>query len=145
MTGFIGKTLKKIIYKIKIMKTLRLPLKKKWFEMTKAGIKTEEYRNINEYWFIRLIADPYHITINGYSYLGNGLIELLKNGIKADNIVFKHFDTTTLTLGYPSNSDKECIIEFEQLSISIGYGKEEWGAEPNKLYFVIKHGKRLNQ
>jgi len=22
-------------------------------------------------------------------------------------------------------------------------GKEEWGAEPNKLYFIIKHGKRL--
>lgn len=126
------------------MSTLRLPLKKKWFEMTKEGIKNEEYREINYYWFIRLIENPYYITINGFNYFKSRIIELLNNGVKADNITFKHFDTTTLTLGYPSNSDKERIIEFKQLSISIGYGKEEWGAETNKLYFVIKHGKRVN-
>ena len=28
--------------------SLRLSLKTKWFEMTKAGIKTEDYREINE-------------------------------------------------------------------------------------------------
>ena len=33
---------------------LRLSLKSKWFEMTKAGIKTEDYREINEYWIRRL-------------------------------------------------------------------------------------------
>ena len=126
------------------MNTLRLPLKKKWFEMTKAGIKNEEYREINMYWFCRLIENQYRITINGYSYLDIRIIELLNNGIKADNIIFKHFDTTTLTLGYPSNLDKERILEFENLGISIGYGKEEWGAEKDKLYFIIKHGKRVN-
>jgi len=34
------------------MKNLQLSLKRKWFEMTKAGIKIEDYRNINEYWVI---------------------------------------------------------------------------------------------
>jgi hypothetical protein len=29
---------------------LHLSLKTKWFEMTKAGVKTEDYREINEYW-----------------------------------------------------------------------------------------------
>ena len=29
---------------------LQLSLKTKWFEMTKAGIKTEDYREINIYW-----------------------------------------------------------------------------------------------
>jgi len=35
---------------------LQLSLKKEWFEMTKAGIKTEDYRDINEYWMKRLFT-----------------------------------------------------------------------------------------
>lgn len=38
-----------------MQKTLRLSLKKKWFEMTKTGIKIEEYREINKYWVQRLM------------------------------------------------------------------------------------------
>lgn len=34
---------------------LRLSLKTNWFEMTKAGIKTEDYREINQYWWKRLV------------------------------------------------------------------------------------------
>ena len=34
---------------------LQLSLKTKWFKMTKAGIKKEDYREINEYWFKRII------------------------------------------------------------------------------------------
>ena len=33
---------------------LRLSLKTKWFEMTKAGIKTEDYRELSPYWARRL-------------------------------------------------------------------------------------------
>ena len=29
---------------------LQLALKTKWFEMTKAGIKTEDYREMSPYW-----------------------------------------------------------------------------------------------
>lgn len=35
---------------------LQLSLKKQWFEMTKSGIKTEDYREVNEYWGKRLIS-----------------------------------------------------------------------------------------
>ena len=31
------------------MSNLQLSLKTKWFEMTKSGIKTEDYREINDY------------------------------------------------------------------------------------------------
>jgi len=34
---------------------LNLPLKKKWFEMTKAGIKKEDYREMSDYWIKRLV------------------------------------------------------------------------------------------
>jgi len=45
-----------------------------------------------------------------------------------------------MTLGYPKKDDTERIIQFEHLGIEIRTGKPEWGAEPNKLYFVIKLG-----
>jgi len=130
------------------MNTLRLPLKKKWYEMTKEGIKTEEYRNINEYWNKRLFNCNIGCTRKKYygdcqEFINNKIINSFPC-YKCEHSEIKHFDTTTLTLGYPSNSDKERIIEFENLGISIGYGKEEWGAEKDKLYFVIKHGKQLN-
>lgn len=116
---------------------LRLSLKKKWFDLTKAGIKLEDYREITPYWVKRLLF--------------NGKIEKEMMNMVIEDMVryylksswqpnFKQFTTNTMTLGYPSNSDKERIITFEHNGIEIGYGKEEWGAEPNKLYFIIKHG-----
>jgi len=59
------------------------------------------------------------------------------------NFSFKQFDINTMTLGYPSKSDLSKIKVFEHAGIEIREGREEWGAEPGKIYFVIKHGKRL--
>ena len=49
-----------------------------------------------------------------------------------------------MTLGYPSKTDESRILRYEHAGIEIRTGVELWGAEPNKLYFVIKHGKRIN-
>ena len=122
------------------MNTLRLQLITKWFKMTKDLIKGEDYRLPTPYWYSRLCL------YNGKKQ-SKKFWEFYRKNISSfdiNRVTFQKFDTTTLTLGYPSNSDKERIIEFENLGISIGYGKEEWGAEKDKLYFVIKHGKRVN-
>ncbi len=34
---------------------LQLLLKKQWFDLTKSGIKTEDYREITPYWVKRII------------------------------------------------------------------------------------------
>lgn len=34
---------------------LQMSLKKQWFEMTKAGIKREDYRSVSPYWCARLL------------------------------------------------------------------------------------------
>lgn len=51
------------------MKVLHLTLKKQWFDMILHGIKKEEYREIKEYWNVRL--DDKSIDVisfrNGYS------------------------------------------------------------------------------
>ena len=35
--------------------TLKLTLKKEWFDLIKAGKKTEEYREIKNYWTVRFL------------------------------------------------------------------------------------------
>jgi hypothetical protein len=120
---------------------LQLPLKTKWFEMTKARIKPEDYRDINEYWIKRFIDISKLPTwgindfIREFEYHGNELNFIEKYG--------KKFTVNRMTLGYPKSTDTERIIEFEHAGIEIRTGNPEWGAEPNKLYFVIKHGEKL--
>lgn len=96
-------------------KKLTLPLKRKWFDMIKSGEKKEEYREINRYWNSRLIDKKTY---------------LLKQ--------LKQFDEVEFTLGYPKKSDKERRMKFSNPQIFVGKGKEKWGAEKDKLYFVIK-------
>jgi len=47
---------------------LHLTLKKKWFDLIKSGEKTEEYREIKDYWTTRLKGKEFDIVRfrNGY-------------------------------------------------------------------------------
>ena len=121
------------------MENLQLSLKKQWFEMTKSGIKKEDYREINEYWTKRLFRDVDK----------DELQDLIKGLQEGRNIEWaglfhlhflKEFEVNIMTLGYPKSTDTERILKLKHKGIEIGYGKPEWGAEPNKLYFIIKHG-----
>jgi len=56
------------------MKILHLNLKKKWFDMILSGEKTEEYREIKQYWTTRLkdflVKKSFDCVVfrNGYGY-----------------------------------------------------------------------------
>ena len=123
---------------------LQLPLKKKWFDLTKAGIKTEDYREITPYWIKRLTHNNIELSEED---INCALIDL-SNGYSQEAIInihglyIKQFDKNIMTLGYPKKTDKERILEIKHKGIEIRKGKPEWGAKPNKLYFVIKHGKK---
>ena len=101
------------------MKTLTLPLKKKWFDLIKAGIKKEEYREIKPYYEKRFL-EP----------LSSRLFRNGETGVKP-------FDRLVFTLGYPKATNSERRLEFKIPKIRCGEGRPEWGAEPGKLYFVI--------
>lgn len=128
---------------------LQLSLKSKWFEMTKAGIKTEDYREINDYWIKRLVDT---VTFFGGRYDSMKNISVKEAGISNVNLLhvtpdvlskdvkLKKFDYNIMTLGYPKSADTERILKLEHKGIEIRTGNPEWGAEPNKLYFVIMHG-----
>lgn len=96
---------------------LTLPIKKKWFDMIKSGEKKEEYREIKPYYASRFYGKAYEYNVK------NGFI---KEYDKKEEIILRN--------GYSSDSPSiKCKV-----LITKGYGKEKWGAEPNKLYYVLK-------
>lgn len=89
---------------------LILPIKKKWFDMIKSGEKKEEYREIKPYWTKRL----------GFEDKGTGKVAFVRR-----YVLFRN--------GYGNDKPTiKCFVHIER-----NYGIEEWGAEPNKLYYVL--------
>lgn len=78
--------------------------------MIQSGEKREEYREITDYWYKRL----------------------------TDAGVIKRFTDVHFTLGYPKADDTERHMTRRIADITISTGNPDWGAEPNKKYFVIK-------
>jgi len=90
--------------------TLKLTLKKKWFDMISSGEKKEEYREIKPYWIKRLKFDIWNVRPFLYVEFRNG---------------------------YMKDSPR---IKVELKKIMIGKGREEWGAEQNKEYYILHLG-----
>ena len=102
---------------------LTLPIKKKWFDMIKSGEKKEEYREIKPYYTTRFSRNlPVYNQLDFYyPNLSQG-----KTLLSSFPIIFRN--------GYSKNSPSiKCNV-----ALTINYGKEVWGAEPNKLYYVLK-------
>lgn len=96
---------------------LILPIKKKWFDMILSGEKKEEYREIKPYYDNRF----YHFRTR----------EIDKNTF---SLCIESPEYALFRNGYSSNSPTiKCQIE-----ITTGIGKPEWGAEPNKEYYILK-------
>lgn len=97
-------------------KALVLQIKKKWFDMILSGEKKEEYREIKPYYQSRF---SHIFSMVPYS---NGI----PDGPDAHRIRFRN--------GY----GRSCP-EFEALcTLDIKTGRQEWGAEPGKEYYVLR-------
>jgi ASC-1-like (ASCH) protein len=69
-----------------MIKILHLTLKKKWFDLIKAGEKTKEYREVKPYWTTRLenkVYDEIHFR-NGYSK-NSPFMKVEWKGMKKEN------------------------------------------------------------
>lgn len=91
------------------MNILHLPLNYKWYDMIERGEKPEEYRDINGYWMPRLVD--------------------LSKSINS----FKPYTHVLFRRGY---TKRTMLREIE--SISVGYGKPEWGAPTDRRVYIIK-------
>lgn len=113
--------------------TLDLVLIGKWYDLIASGEKLEEYREIKPYWIRRLCFS----RIDLLCCCDKNRCEECFKEANGEYLAYP-FDKVTFHRGYTSTT-----MTFEIESISIGQGREEWGAEPNKEYFVIKLGNRV--
>jgi len=126
------------------MKTLYLPIKKKWFDMIKSGDKTQEYREIKDFWMRRLISlkddmeysawDEFITDLNHPYNRHSGPDECL-NYFEAR---FKEFDSVEFRNGYDK---KVPSLKKELRYIAVGTGNKRWGAVSGKFYFILELGK----
>lgn len=94
---------------------LTLPIKKKWFDMILSGEKKEEYRELKPYYKSRFSS-----IFQMYPY------SKIPYGTDCQQIMFRN--------GYSKNSPSfiaDCTLDIKK-------GKQEWGAEPNVEYYVLK-------
>lgn len=110
-------------------KILHLPTKAKWYNMIESGEKPEEYRDFKPYWYCRLVKNVNKLQIGTHLFLSRNLKTKYLNTC----IDFVDYKYVEFSYGY---TKRRMIKEIER--ISIGYGRPEWGAEPNKICFVIK-------
>ena len=122
-------------------KTLHLVLKRKWWDMIASGEKKEEYRDANHYWAIRLLDEQYRWYTMNTDYPKDFLGWIREHLEHRADIQFRPFEKVCFHLGYTNNT-----MTFKVTSMNVMYGevcKQDWGAEPNKYYFVIKLGERI--
>ena len=98
---------------------LILPIKKKWFDMILSGEKKEEYREFKPYYKGRFFS-----LFDIIDECDGSLINPFEEK-PVREIMFRN--------GYSKNSPSFIA----KCTLSIGEGKEEWGAEKGKQYFIL--------
>ena len=121
------------------MKILDLPLKKEWYKMIESGIKTEEYREIKEFWIKRLAickGNNKPEKIGFYCKKAN-CISCINRGSGFNPMEYTH---VRFRYGYTNRT-----MLFELKNIYIGVGNPEWGAPEKEEVFILKLGEKINE
>lgn len=107
---------------------LILPIKRKWFDMILSGEKKEEYREITPYYTSRL-SNLFCVWTKNAEYHSKNMTCFLKSENAKKNITRK--------IMFRNGYSKTSPSLIAKCTLSIGTGKEEWGAEKDKEYFIL--------
>lgn len=114
---------------------LILPIKKKWFDMILSGEKKEEYRDIKEYYETRFQNLFGALTVHSVSaFSDNEEYTLLQGEFVIKQIRKDSIQEIIFRNGY--SKDSKAIKA--RCRLRIGKGRPEWGAEPDKQYYVLE-------
>lgn len=137
------------------MRILHLVLTGKWYDMIASGEKTEEYREIKQFFIkrfcqVRLATPKEDYDGDSNDCYASDNLDLCKECIECNFGSIQDwwennqecdtkpiYDEVCFHRGYTKTS-----MLFKIDDITIGKGKEEWGA-PKEPVFIIKLGKRL--
>lgn len=99
---------------------LEFKIKKEWFDMIAKGEKKEEYREIKPFYTSR--------------FRNKGVALIFDNGELGMEVFCSNTFEVIFVNGYGTFDPKiKCTCK-----LRIGQGKEEWGAEPNKEYYILE-------
>ena len=130
------------------MTRITLRLNKHWYDLIASGIKTEEYREIKDYWTKRFcLSKQQGDCLPGCDACiaqHMGEVEGCQWCLENSEYVCYPYDEVEFTMGYPKREDTSRRMVFEIKSIEIGRGEPAWGADPDHLYYVIKLGRRIS-
>lgn len=98
---------------------LVLPIKQKWFDMILHGGKTEEYREIKPYWDKRIIKAL------GYT---------AEEEKKAKQQLRNKEISKEIHICFRNGYGKHAPMFYTDCTVSIGIGRQKWGAEQDKEY-----------
>ncbi len=104
---------------------LTLTIKRPWFNMIVGGAKKEEYREVKPYYDSRFMNLFGAIWADGKLLQGEDVPEEIRKD-PIQEIVFRN--------GY-SRNDQEIRT---RCRLAYGEGRQEWGAEPGKKYYILK-------
>jgi hypothetical protein len=102
---------------------LILPIKKKWFDMILSGEKKEEYREIKPYY------DTRFLTLFGCIWVGKELVRTPLAEIKRERVQ---------KIAFRNGYGKNAPTILADCELRVGKGREEWGGDPSKLYYVLE-------
>lgn len=99
------------------------PIKKKWLDMIRSGEKREEYREIKPYYTSRLNS------LFGWRWMSviTGTLINTEDGEEPPRIWVRFRN------GYGDRAPSVAAL----ISVRVGTGREEWGAEPGKKYYIL--------
>ena len=109
---------------------ITLLIKKKWFELIRSGEKKEEYREIKPYYITRFLKEmrfpkSYRKNLNDIKWFIGELEQITPNF------------STAITIQLKNGYHKDAPTLICKCGLRVGYGKEEWGAEPETKYFIL--------
>ncbi len=109
---------------------LDLSLKREWYDMIERGEKTEEYREIKDYYLKRLVYRSEDMPPLEVKYMK-----------KSDMLLFAR--TYNAVRFHRGQGGKQTML-FEYKGFKIGIGNPLWGAPEDKEVFIILLGKRID-
>lgn len=114
---------------------LTLPIQKKWYDMILSGAKKEEYREIKEYYETRFQNLFGAVTIYLSSIFSDrSEYKLLQGEAVPEEIRKDSIQEIIFRNGYSKNSK---AIK-ARCRLRIGKGKIEWGASPDRQYYILE-------
>jgi len=114
---------------------LTLPIQKRWFDMILSGEKKEEYREIKEYYETRFQNLFGAVTIYPSSIFSDrSEYELLQGEAVPEEIRKDSMQEIIFRNGY--SKDSKAIKA--RCKLRIGKGRPEWGALPDKQYYILE-------